>query len=120
MRMFSNNGGSQAAIQSDRASITDYEDAIDAAIVGMLADPKEGNMRRVSKGAPEQDVPEGRKESLEGPWQFVGIMPLFDPPRHDSVDTIRRALDLRSKSQAYFYCVLYEPMARMTRSTLEI
>lgn len=41
-----------------------------------------------------QEVPEGRKESPGGPWQFIGLMPLFDPPRHDSADTIRRALNL--------------------------
>ncbi|CAN6440277.1 unnamed protein product [Victoria cruziana] len=140
-----------------RASRTENQDAIDTAIVGMLADPKEaragirevhflpfnptdkrtaltyidseGKMHRVSKGAPEQilnlshnkseierrvhsvidkfaerglrslavayqEVPDGRKESLGGPWQFIGLMPLFDPPRHDSAETIRRALNL--------------------------
>ncbi|KAJ9568187.1 hypothetical protein OSB04_004153 [Centaurea solstitialis] len=140
-----------------RASRTENQDAIDAAIVGMLADPKEaradvqelhflpfnptdkrtaltyldnqGKMHRVSKGAPEQilnlahnksdierrvhavidkfadrglrslavayqEVPEGRRESPGGPWQFIGLMPLFDPPRHDSAETIRRALNL--------------------------
>jgi H+-transporting ATPase len=41
-----------------------------------------------------QEVPDGRKESKGKPWQFVGLMPLFDPPRHDSAETIRRALDL--------------------------
>ncbi|KAL0922123.1 hypothetical protein M5K25_006085 [Dendrobium thyrsiflorum] len=41
-----------------------------------------------------QDVPEGNKESAGGPWQFVGLLPLFDPPRHDSAETIRRALNL--------------------------
>lgn len=41
-----------------------------------------------------QEVPDGRKESQGGLWQFVGLMPLFDPPRHDSADTIRRALNL--------------------------
>ncbi|KAK7827615.1 atpase 4 [Quercus suber] len=41
-----------------------------------------------------QDVPEGRKESAGSPWQFIGLMPLFDPPRHDSAETIRRALNL--------------------------
>lgn len=41
-----------------------------------------------------QEVPEGTKESPGGPWQFIGLMPLFDPPRHDSADTIRRALNL--------------------------
>lgn len=41
-----------------------------------------------------QEVPEGTKESPGGPWQFVGLLPLFDPPRHDSAETISRALDL--------------------------
>ncbi|KAA3456012.1 plasma membrane ATPase 1-like isoform X1 [Gossypium australe] len=144
-------------LMAARASRLENQDAIDAAIVGMLADPKEaragiqevhflpfnptdkrtaltyidnqGRMHRVSKGAPEQilnlahnkselerrvhavidkfaerglrslavayqEVPEGRKESSGGPWQFIGLMPLFDPPRHDSADTIRRALNL--------------------------
>lgn len=41
-----------------------------------------------------QEVPDGSKESAGGPWQFIGLMPLFDPPRHDSAETIRRALNL--------------------------
>ncbi|XP_065848936.1 plasma membrane ATPase 4-like [Euphorbia lathyris] len=140
-----------------RASRTENQDAIDAAIVGMLADPKEaragirevhflpfnpvekrtaltyidsdGNWHRASKGAPEQilalcnskedvkrkvhsvidkfaerglrslgvarqEVPEKSKDSAGGPWQLVGLLPLFDPPRHDSAETIRRALNL--------------------------
>ncbi|KAG6754001.1 hypothetical protein POTOM_042009 [Populus tomentosa] len=144
-------------LMAARASRIENQDAIDTAIVGMLADPKEaragiqevhflpfnptdkrtaltyidggGKMHRVSKGAPEQilnlshnksdierrvhavidkfaerglrslavayqEVPEGRKESAGGPWQFIGLLPLFDPPRHDSAETIRRALNL--------------------------
>ncbi|XP_042388639.1 plasma membrane ATPase-like [Zingiber officinale] len=140
-----------------RASRTENQDAIDAAMVGMLADPKEaragirevhflpfnpvdkrtaltyidsnGSWHRVSKGAPEQmlslcnckedvrhkvhsvidkyaerglrslavarqEVPQKSKESPGSPWQFVGLLPLFDPPRHDSAETIRRALHL--------------------------
>ncbi|KAG5031031.1 hypothetical protein JHK85_015013 [Glycine max] len=140
-----------------RASRTENQDAIDAAIVGMLADPKEaragirevhflpfnpvdkrtaltyidsdGNWHRSSKGAPEQilnlcnckedvrkrvhgtidkfaerglrslgvarqEVPEKNKDSPGAPWQFVGLLPLFDPPRHDSAETITRALNL--------------------------
>lgn len=140
-----------------RASRVENQDAIDACMVGMLADPKEaragikevhflpfnpvdkrtaltyidnnGNWHRASKGAPEQildlcnckedvrrkvhsmidkyaerglrslavarqEVPEKSKESAGGPWQFVGLLPLFDPPRHDSAETIRRALNL--------------------------
>ncbi|KAI6682408.1 hypothetical protein NL676_036289 [Syzygium grande] len=41
-----------------------------------------------------QTVPEKTKESEGMPWEFVGLMPLFDPPRHDSAETIRRALQL--------------------------
>ncbi|CAK7356429.1 unnamed protein product [Dovyalis caffra] len=152
-----------------RASRMENQDAIDAAIVNMLADPKEvesgymlpqdssaranitevhflpfnpvdkrtaityidsdGNWYRASKGAPEQilkmcqekdeiagkvhaiidkfaerglrslgvafqEVPEKTKESPGRPWTFCGLLPLFDPPRHDSAETIRRALNL--------------------------
>ncbi|CAN6459760.1 unnamed protein product [Victoria cruziana] len=140
-----------------RASRVENQDAIDAATVGMLADPREaragikevhflpfnpvdkrtaityieqdGSWHRASKGAPEQIVeicklrdevkkkvhsmidryaerglrslavarqvvPEASKESEGGPWQFVGLLPLFDPPRHDSAETIRQALNL--------------------------
>ncbi|KAK2654567.1 hypothetical protein Ddye_014423 [Dipteronia dyeriana] len=140
-----------------RAARLENQDAIDAAIVNMLGDPKEaranikevhflpfnpvdkrtaityidsdGNWYRASKGAPEQilnlcpekdeiagkvhaiidkyaerglrslavsyqEVPEKSKESPGGPWTFCGLLPLFDPPRHDSAETIRRALNL--------------------------
>ncbi|WJZ94187.1 hypothetical protein VitviT2T_013065 [Vitis vinifera] len=140
-----------------RASRLENQDAIDTAIINMLADPKEaranitevhflpfnpvdkrtaityidsnGNWIRASKGAPEQilnlcqekeeiagkvhaiidkfaerglrslgvayqEVPEQTKESPGGPWTFCGLLPLFDPPRHDSAETIRRALNL--------------------------
>ncbi|GJZ11724.1 plasma membrane ATPase [Tanacetum coccineum] len=42
----------------------------------------------------EQVVPEKTKESPGGPWVFIGLLPLFDPPRHDSAETIRRVLHL--------------------------
>ncbi|KAL5822243.1 hypothetical protein ACOSQ3_020149 [Xanthoceras sorbifolium] len=140
-----------------RAARLENQDAIDAAIVNMLGDPKEaranikelhflpfnpvdkrtaityidsdGNCYRASKGAPEQilnmcqekdeiagkvhaiidkfaerglrslavayqEVPEKTKDSPGGPWTFCGLLPLFDPPRHDSAETIRRALNL--------------------------
>ncbi|KAH7546980.1 hypothetical protein FEM48_Zijuj01G0258600 [Ziziphus jujuba var. spinosa] len=140
-----------------RAARLDNQDAIDEAIINMLADPKEaranitevhflpfnpvdkrtaityidsdGNWYRASKGAPEQilslckekqeiggrvhaiidkfaerglralgvafqEVPEKTKDSPGGPWTFCGLLPLFDPPRHDSAETIRRALNL--------------------------
>ena len=41
-----------------------------------------------------QEVSNGNKDSPGGPWEFVALLPLFDPPRHDSAETIRRALDL--------------------------
>ncbi|CAF2030266.1 unnamed protein product [Brassica napus] len=147
----------QVLLFAAMASRIENQDAIDAAMVGMLSDPKEaragirevhflpfnptdkrtaltyidssGNWHRVSKGAPEQilelckasndlskrvldiiekyaerglrslavsrqTVPEKTKESLGSRWEFVGLLPLFDPPRHDSAETIRRALHL--------------------------
>ncbi|KAL2480898.1 ATPase 2 [Abeliophyllum distichum] len=147
----------QVLLLAARASRTENQDAIDAAIVGTLADPKEaragirevhffpfnpvdkrtaltyidsnGNWHRASKGAPEQilalcnckedlkkkvhgvidkfaerglrslavgrqEVPEKSKDSPGSPWQFVGLLSLFDPPRHDSAETIRQALHL--------------------------
>lgn len=47
-----------------------------------------------SLGVARQEVPEATKESAGGPWKFLGLLPLFDPPRHDSAETIRRALHL--------------------------
>ncbi|XP_008798791.2 plasma membrane ATPase 1 [Phoenix dactylifera] len=41
-----------------------------------------------------QEVPAGSKDSPGEPWEFIGLLPLFDPPRHDSAETIRRALNL--------------------------
>lgn len=40
-----------------------------------------------------QEVHGGRKESQGRPWKFIELMPLFDPPLHDSVEMIRRALN---------------------------
>ncbi|KAK4479490.1 hypothetical protein RD792_015004 [Penstemon davidsonii] len=47
-----------------------------------------------SLGVARQTVPEKTKEGAGGPWEFVGLLPLFDPPRHDSAETIQKALDL--------------------------
>ncbi|TVU27903.1 hypothetical protein EJB05_19404 [Eragrostis curvula] len=47
-----------------------------------------------SLGVSYQQVPEKSKDSAGDPWQFIGLLPLFDPPRHDSAETIRRALHL--------------------------
>ncbi|CAL9114497.1 unnamed protein product [Musa acuminata var. zebrina] len=45
-------------------------------------------------GVARQEVPEANKKSAGDPWQFIGLLPLFDPPRHDSAETIRQALHL--------------------------
>lgn len=45
-------------------------------------------------GVARQDVPDGNKDSPGGPWEMVGLLPLFDPPRHDSGETIKNALHL--------------------------
>ncbi|XP_057767885.1 ATPase 8, plasma membrane-type [Salvia miltiorrhiza] len=144
-------------LHAARASRVENQDAIDASIVNMLADPKEaragitevhflpfnpvekrtaityydsnGDWHRSSKGAPEQiielcglkgealkkahriidnfanrglralgvawqTISEKSKESAGEAWEFVGLLPLFDPPRHDSAETIKRALEL--------------------------
>ncbi|CAO2813534.1 unnamed protein product [Amaranthus hypochondriacus] len=47
-----------------------------------------------SLGVARQEIPEKSKDSAGGPWVFVALLPLFDPPRHDSAETIRRALSL--------------------------
>ncbi|XP_021776125.1 ATPase 9, plasma membrane-type isoform X1 [Chenopodium quinoa] len=47
-----------------------------------------------SLGVARQAIPKKSKDSPGGPWKFVGLLPLFDPPRHDSAETIRRALSL--------------------------
>lgn len=61
-------------------------------LVHLICDSYHVGVFRFSPNA--QEVPEGKKESPGGPWQFIGILPLFDPPRHDSAETIRRALNL--------------------------
>jgi H+-transporting ATPase len=33
-----------------------------------------------------------RRDSPKRPWSFLGVLPLSDPPREDSAETIRRAL----------------------------
>lgn len=33
---------------------------------------------------------DGLDKSVESKWEFVGMIPLFDPPRHDTKDTIER------------------------------
>ncbi|XP_020257001.1 ATPase 10, plasma membrane-type isoform X1 [Asparagus officinalis] len=150
-------GRDMIVLLAARASRLENQDAIDTAIINMLADPKEaraeitevhflpfnpvnkrtaityidsdGNWHRATKGAPEQilklchdideisgkvrasinkfaerglrslgvayqPIPEKEKASPGGPWTFCGLLPLFDPPRHDSAETIRRALNL--------------------------
>ncbi|KAI8551366.1 hypothetical protein RHMOL_Rhmol06G0180500 [Rhododendron molle] len=41
-----------------------------------------------SLGVAIQEVPEKSKESPGGLWKFYGLLPFFDPPRHDGAETI--------------------------------
>jgi H+-transporting ATPase len=34
------------------------------------------------------------KKDLDGPWQFLGVISLFDPPREESASTIQKAFSL--------------------------
>jgi H+-transporting ATPase len=45
-------------------------------------------------GVARQEVPDNDKEGPGGPWEMMGLLPLYDPPRHDTAETIRRALNL--------------------------
>ncbi|KAI5076577.1 hypothetical protein GOP47_0008642 [Adiantum capillus-veneris] len=42
----------------------------------------------------QKEILEKSKDSEGGPWKFCGLLPLFDPPRHDSAETISKALNL--------------------------
>ena len=37
------------------------------------------------------------RKCADGPWELLGIMPCLDPPRHDTAQTIREAMDLGLK-----------------------
>ncbi|KAL3641237.1 hypothetical protein CASFOL_016205 [Castilleja foliolosa] len=100
-------------LMAARASRTENQDAIDTAIVGMLADPKEflpfnptdkrtaltyidgeGKWHRVSKGALDQGSSRRNERESRRPLAVYLSNALFDPPRHDSAETTRRALNL--------------------------
>jgi len=38
------------------------------------------------------EVPSGEPHGDPGPWTMVGLMPIFDPPRHDTKETIAEAI----------------------------
>jgi H+-transporting ATPase len=51
----------------------------------------------------KQEVLERTKESEGSPWNFFGLMPLFDPPHHDCNDP--SSLQLQSNNSAIiFFC----------------
>uniref|UniRef100_A0A7N2N4N3 Cation-transporting P-type ATPase N-terminal domain-containing protein n=1 Tax=Quercus lobata TaxID=97700 RepID=A0A7N2N4N3_QUELO len=92
-------------LMAARASRLENQDAIDAAIDSMLADPKEILNLAKSKSDIERRVhsiidkfAERGLRSLGVARQTLGVCwsapPLFDPPRHDSAETIMKALDL--------------------------
>ncbi|CAA7050646.1 unnamed protein product [Microthlaspi erraticum] len=45
-----------------------------------------------SLGLAYQEVPDGNDKGEGGPWELIALIPLFDPPRSDSAQTIARAL----------------------------
>ena len=46
-----------------------------------------------AKGFRTLGVARQDKQPADGPWQFLGLLPLFDPPREDARDTIQQARD---------------------------
>eukprot|EP00166_Cyanidium_caldarium_P003389 ctg_327.g167 len=40
------------------------------------------------------EVPSGDPEGPPGPWTMTGLMPIFDPPRHDTKETIEKAIHM--------------------------
>jgi H+-transporting ATPase len=143
--LFGAKDGRELILAGALASKEEDRDAIDAAVLKGLEDPKvlenyqqvkfvpfdpvhkrtegeikgpDGRTFKVTKGAPQvilelcrpsKELAEkvngkvdefaqkgdrtlGVARSDEGDnWQFLGLLPLFDPPREDSADTIRRA-----------------------------
>lgn len=63
-----------------------------------------------------QEVPEQSKDAPGGPWQFVGLLSLFDPPRHDSAETIRRALNLGVNVKMITGNFIFDPLKNETFS----
>ncbi|KAF3591489.1 hypothetical protein DY000_02020457 [Brassica cretica] len=93
-----NAGNAAAALMAGLAPKTKILDLANARpdlrkkVFGCMDKYAERGLR--SLAVARQVVPEKTKESPGGPWEFVGLLPLFDPPRHDSAETIRRALNL--------------------------
>jgi len=43
------------------------------------------------------------KEIPGGPWQFIGLLPLFDQPTHNSAETIHMSVNLDECQNDYRY-----------------
>ncbi|KAH0923163.1 hypothetical protein HID58_023181 [Brassica napus] len=87
-----NAGNAAAALMAGLAPKTKVMPALRQKALATINNYAERGLR--SLAVARQLVPEKTKESSGGPWEFVGLLPLFDPPRHDSAETIRRALNL--------------------------
>uniref|UniRef100_A0A0A0LHF5 Cation-transporting P-type ATPase N-terminal domain-containing protein n=1 Tax=Cucumis sativus TaxID=3659 RepID=A0A0A0LHF5_CUCSA len=93
-----NAGNAAAALMAGLApktkilNLCNSSEAIRKKVHGVIDKFAECGLR--SLGVARQEVPESTKESPGEPWQLVGLLALFDPPRHDSAETIRRALNL--------------------------
>ncbi|XP_021992481.1 uncharacterized protein LOC110889281 isoform X1 [Helianthus annuus] len=63
-----------------------------AGTAGVLVIDKFSECGLRSLGVSCQEVPAGKKESMGELWEFIRLLPLFNPPQHDSSETIIRGL----------------------------
>ncbi|KAF3570764.1 hypothetical protein F2Q69_00062685 [Brassica cretica] len=93
-----NAGNAAAALMAGLArrtkilNLCSYKEDVKRKAHGVIDKFAERGLR--SLAVARQEVPEKKKDASGGPWELVGLLPLFDPPRHDSAETIRRALNL--------------------------
>ncbi|CAK7354112.1 unnamed protein product [Dovyalis caffra] len=72
----------------------DRKSLLDRKAKGRAVGEKEKGTKFTAEDIMQSTIPEKNKASEGSPWEFVGLLPLFDPPRHDSAETICRALGL--------------------------
>ncbi|ETV67741.1 plasma-membrane proton-efflux P-type ATPase [Aphanomyces astaci] len=77
-------GAPQVCLDMDIAA-----DSLRDEVEGRINEYASRGYRGLGVSISEGDVPLDKAE-----WKLVGLMPLFDPPRHDTAETIRRAIDL--------------------------
>lgn len=54
------------------------------------------------------------EEDCKDVWQFIAVMPIYDPPREDTADTIAKAIQLgvsvKMLTGGAFHCRPYKPL----------